>query len=139
MADGLAASELVRRKFPDAVVDTGAFRDQAWIELRAERLAECAEWLRDDRETAFDSLVDVTAVHWPDRDLPIEIVIHLYSYSRNDRLRIKVRVGETGPVPSLSAIAPSHRGGEDRRGGRGRPLPVRGALHLLSDCRAGSP
>ena len=104
MADGLAASELVRRKFPDAVVDTGAFRDQAWIELRAERLAECAEWLRDDRETAFDSLVDVTAVHWPDRDLPIEIVIHLYSYSRNDRLRIKVRVGETGPVPSLSAI-----------------------------------
>jgi NADH-quinone oxidoreductase subunit C len=104
VADGLAAIELLRRKFPEAVVDAGTFRDQSWVELRAERLLDCAEWLRDDPGTAFDALVDVTAVHWPDREPPIEIVIHLYSYPRNDRLRIKVRTGETGPVPSLSGI-----------------------------------
>ena len=104
MADGLAAIELVRKKFPEAVVDAGTFRDQSWVELRSAHLVECAEWLRDATETAFDSLVDLTAVHWPDLPHPIEIVIHLYSYRRNDRLRIKVRTSDRGPVPSLASV-----------------------------------
>jgi NADH-quinone oxidoreductase subunit C len=104
VADGLAAIELVRKKFPEAVVDAGTFREQSWVELRPDHLVECAEWLRDATETAFDSLVDLTAVHWPDRDQPIEIVIHLYSYRRNDRLRIKVRTSDRGPVPSLASV-----------------------------------
>ena len=49
-------------------------------------------------------LVDVTAVHWPDDPQPLEMVYHLYSYARNDRLRLKVRVGTDEPVPSVSGI-----------------------------------
>ena len=51
---------------------------------------EICRWLRDDPATAFDYLVDVTAVHWPDEPQPMEMVYHLYSYARNDRLRLKV-------------------------------------------------
>ena len=52
----------------------------------------------------FDYLVDVTAVHWPEDEQPMELVYHLYSYSRNDRLRLKTRVAEKGPVASLSGL-----------------------------------
>ena len=34
----------------------------------------------------------------------MEVVIHLHSRDRNDRLRVKVPTGETGPVPSISGL-----------------------------------
>jgi NADH-quinone oxidoreductase subunit C len=102
--DGEQAIGLLRDKFPDSVVDAGSYRDQHWAELKADRLIEICEWLRDDPATAFDYLVDVTAVHWPDDPEPIELVYHLQSYARNDRLRLKVRTGDTGPIPTLSDV-----------------------------------
>jgi NADH-quinone oxidoreductase subunit C len=102
--DGLEAVELLRQRFPDAVVDAGTFAHAAWVELAPARIVACATALRDDPGLAFDFLVDVTAVHWPERTPPVEIVYHLYSYRRNDRLRIKLRTGETGPVPTLTGV-----------------------------------
>jgi NADH-quinone oxidoreductase subunit C len=99
--DGEQAIELLREQFPDATVAVGSYRSQHWAEVKADRLVEVCEWLRDDAATSFDFLVDVTAVHWPDDPQPMELIYHLFSYSRNDRLRLKVRVGDAGPVPTL--------------------------------------
>ena len=103
-ADGLEAVDLLRRAFPEAVVDAATFAGATWAELAPSRLVECATWLRDHPSVAFDFLVDVTAVHWPEREPPVEVVYHVYSYRRDDRLRIKVRTGETGPVPTLTGV-----------------------------------
>ena len=104
MADGQRAIELLKSRFPDAVLGTGSYRDQHWAAVPLDRLVEICEWLKRDESTAFDFLVDVTAVHWPDDPQPMELVYHMYSYARNDRLRIKTRSGERGPVPTLSGI-----------------------------------
>ena len=105
--DGQAAIERIAAAFPDAVRATGSFRSQHWAELAPDRLLEVCGWLRDDPGNAYDVLLDVTAVHWPDAAQPMEVVYHLYSMSRNDRLRLKVRTGDTGPVPSLTPLWPS--------------------------------
>jgi len=102
--DGEQVAGLVRERFPDAVVSSGAFRDQHWIELKAEHLPDVCRWLRDDPRAAYDFLVDVTAVHWPDDPSPVEAVYHLFSFARNDRLRLKVRGGDQGPFPSVSGV-----------------------------------
>ena len=104
MADGRQAIEKLQEEFPDEVLGTGSYRDQDWAELKPDRLVEVCRWLKDAPDAAFDYLVDVTGVHWPDDPLPMELVYHLYSYSRNDRLRLKVRVADTGPVPSVAGI-----------------------------------
>jgi len=104
MSDGEKTVELLDRSFPGATVSRGAYRDQHWAEIRVESLLEVARWLRDSRETAYDFLADVTAVHWPDDPRPMEIVYHFFSLSRNDRFRLKVRVGDRGPVPSLAGL-----------------------------------
>ena len=101
MADGEQASRALRRKFADAIVGTGEYREQHWVEVKADRLVEICRWLRDDESNSYDYLVDVTATHWPDDPQPFEIVYHLYSYSRGDRLRIKTRTGDGAAVPSL--------------------------------------
>ena len=105
--DGERTVGLIRERFPDAVVGVGAMRDQHWAELRADQLVDVCTWLRDDPECDYDFLVDVTAVHWPEDELPMELVYHLYSYSRDDRLRLKVRSADDGPVPTLTGLWPA--------------------------------
>jgi NADH-quinone oxidoreductase subunit C len=105
--DGEQAIQALREKFPGAVTGTDSFRDQHWVEIKFAQLVEVCRWLRDDRATDYDCLLDATAVHWPDDPEPIEMVYHLYSFARNDRLRIKVRTGGGGSVPTLSSIWPA--------------------------------
>jgi len=104
VGDGAAAIALLQAKFPGAVLETGSFREQHWAVVDAAQWLEVARWLRDDNSTDFDVLLDVTAVHWPHRDLPMEIVAHLRSMSRNDVLRLKARVGDQGPIASLTPL-----------------------------------
>jgi len=104
MGDGRKIAALLQETFPGAVLSTGSYRNQDWVTLAPEKLVEVARWLRDSPEAAFEMLLDVTAVHWPDETPPMEVVYHLYSLKRNDRLRVKVRTGDTGPVPTLSAL-----------------------------------
>jgi NADH-quinone oxidoreductase subunit C len=104
VADGAQTIERLSETFPEAVAGTGSFRDQHWVQVRAEHLLDVASWLRSDTSAAFDVLTDVTAVHWPDDAEPMEIVYHFYSTSRNDRLRVKLRSSDTGPVPSLGSL-----------------------------------
>ena len=107
MADGERARDILRSEFAQDVTGSGSFRDQHWAEVRAEGLARICRRLRDDAELRYDVLLDVTAVHWPDDALPMEVVYHLYSLSRNDRLRLKLRAPAFGPVPTVSEIWPS--------------------------------
>ena len=104
MADGQQVIELLRQKFPDEIVSNGSFRDQHWAEVRPEKLEEICLWLRDDPAAAFEHLADVTAVHRPGDEQPMELVYHLDSYSRNDRLRLKARAADSGPVPTVSGV-----------------------------------
>jgi NADH-quinone oxidoreductase subunit C len=104
VGDGAAAIALLQARFPDAVRETGSFREQYWAVVDAAQWLEVARWLRDDKSTDFDVLVDVTAVHWPHRDPPMEVVAHLRSMSRNDVLRLKARVSDRGPIASLTPL-----------------------------------
>ena len=104
MADGRQTIEQIRSGFPDAIVREGDFRDQHWVEIKLESLIEVCTWLRDDPAASYNYLVDVTAAHWPDQQQPVELIYHLYSYDRNDRLRLKVRAADGEPVPSLTGL-----------------------------------
>jgi NADH-quinone oxidoreductase subunit C len=104
IVDGQQAVERIKQQFPDAVTASGSYADQHWVEIAIGSLVEIARWLRDDPANDYDFLTDVTAVHWPDEPQPMQMVYHLYSFSRNDTLRLKTRVGEGEAVPSLADL-----------------------------------
>jgi len=60
--------------------------------------------LRDHNACLFHQLVDITAVDYPEHPQRFEIVYHLLSHSHNLRLRIKLRVDEQTPVPSVAEV-----------------------------------
>ena len=56
-------------------------------------------------ESAFDLLLDVTAVDWPGQSPRFEVVYHFYSTRRFTRVRMKTRVAESDPaVDSLTPL-----------------------------------
>jgi NADH-quinone oxidoreductase subunit C len=98
--------ERLQQQFPGAVEQVTEFRGERTVEVRAESVPEVLRFLRDDPELAFDFLTDVTAVHWPAREKPFDIVYLLYSFRRNARLRVKVRLGPTPRIPTATTVWP---------------------------------
>jgi NADH-quinone oxidoreductase subunit C len=58
--------------------------------------------LRDDE--AFDYCVDVTAVHYPKNEKPFEVVYILYSFPKNERIRVKTSIAEGEAIPTVSDL-----------------------------------
>ena len=60
--------------------------------------------LREDHQSTFTQLIDLTAVDYPDRKNRFDIVYQLLSMQNNIRLRLVVRVGEGQAVPSVTGV-----------------------------------
>lgn len=91
-----ALTDIVKEKFPDAVVDSHSEHGDETLSIRKESLIEVMRFLRDDSRTSFNFLMDLTAVDFLDmgRTPRFEVVYHLYSLGHNHRLRIKAGVEE---------------------------------------------
>lgn len=61
-------------------------------------------FLRDDKECAFRVLLDVCGADYPERTERFDVIYNLLSMRHNHRVRVKVRVGEDTPVPSVTDI-----------------------------------
>jgi NADH-quinone oxidoreductase subunit C len=52
-------------------------------------------------EEQFDYCVDITAVHYPQREKQFDLIWVLYSYARNERIRVKTQIAD-GDSPASS-------------------------------------
>jgi NADH-quinone oxidoreductase subunit C len=101
-------NELVQRlkaRFGEAFREATLDRKQAIVLIAVGQLREISRYCRDEEQ--FDMLVDLTAVDWPKRENRFDLVLNLYSFAKNERLRLKAHAGETQPAPSVCEIWPS--------------------------------
>jgi len=61
--------------------------------------------LRDEEQ--FDYCVDLTAVHYPKREKQFDIFWILYSFPRNERVRVKTQIADGESLPSSVPIWPT--------------------------------
>jgi len=98
-------NDLVKRykeKFGEAIREAWIDRKQAILVIARERLVEIAAYSRDDEK--FDWLSDLTAVDWPKREQRFDVVLNLYSFEKNERLRLKVHASADERVPSVQGV-----------------------------------
>jgi len=101
-------NELVQRlraKFGSAVLEAMEDRKQAILTVDRARLIEIALYLRDEEK--FDLLASQTAVDWPKREKRFDVVLDLYSFAKNERLRVKVHAADAEEVPSVVSVWPA--------------------------------
>lgn len=58
-------------------------------------------------EEQFDYCVDVTAVHYPKREKQFDVLWILYSFPRNERMRVKTQIADGDSVASCVSIWPT--------------------------------
>ena len=92
----------LKGKFPNAVLDAKAILKQKVISITRDSLLDVCRYLRDDLQ--YNLLVDVTAVHHPSRDKKFEAIYILYSIPNNERVRLKVPLGDGESVRSVSSL-----------------------------------
>jgi len=89
----------IKERFGDQVTETSTYLGQNFIVAKAEAAIPLVEFLK--LEADFDYLVDLTAVDWPKRAERFDLVYILYSYARNERVRVKVPIAD-GYKPQTS-------------------------------------
>lgn len=62
--------------------------------------------LRDDPRFAFEQVMDICGVDWPERAERFDVVYNLLSLSLNQRLRVIVTTDEATPVASVHGVWP---------------------------------
>ena len=75
------------------------------ITVRREAVAGVMVGLRD--ELAYQQLMEIAGVDYPDRPERFEVVYHLLSVTQNHRLRVRVLSDEVTPVPSIVSVWPN--------------------------------
>jgi len=92
----------IRAALPDAVAAAKEFAGQVTVTVARERIADVARHLKEKEDFAY--CVDVTAVDWKTRQPRFDVVYHFYSFSKNDRIRVKCGAAEGEDVPSIANV-----------------------------------
>lgn len=101
LGDMIAAAQ------PDAVLDFDVAHGELTMKATVPGLRALIMHLRDNAACAFTTLIDITAIDWPEREDRFEVVYHFLSMTQNQRIRIKVDVAEDEIVPAITDLHPS--------------------------------
>ena len=71
-------------------VDALTYAGQNYMVVDQSLIPEILQVLRNEEQ--FDYCVDITAVHYPQREKAFELVWVLYSFVRNERVRLKTQI-----------------------------------------------
>ena len=98
-------SEMVAKfkgRFGSGIREASTYVGQAYMVVDASVVSQVLQLLRDDE--GFDYCVDITAVHYPKREQQFDLVWILYSFPRNERIRVKTLLKDGETAPSVSGL-----------------------------------
>jgi NADH-quinone oxidoreductase subunit C len=98
------AAHIAERQ-PDAVVSADvSVHGELTVEIVPAAVVEFIEWLKSDPTCRFSTLIDITAVDWPQRDRRFDVVWHFLSMFQNHRIRVKTALREDDMLPSITSV-----------------------------------
>ena len=87
---------------PAAVEGAKFDRDEMSIYVERSCIRDACARLRDDEDCPFNFLADLTCVDWFPSEPRFEVVYHLLSHTKKERVRLKVRLD--GGSPALDSV-----------------------------------
>ena len=97
----------IELKRPDCVRAWDVTHDELNIDVAPSNIVGFTEFLKSDQTCRFSTLVDVTAVDYPDRPKRFDVVYHFLSMYQNQRIRLRLSIREEDMVPSIVEVHPS--------------------------------
>jgi len=88
----------LQRQYGSGIQEAKSYVSQNYLLLDSSITHEVLQILRDEEE--FDYCVDLTAVHYPQREKQFDLVWILYSFARNERIRVKTMIADGQSFPT---------------------------------------
>jgi len=82
----------IKARFGDEVTACSSYLGQNFVVIKPDAIVPVIEFLK--LEADFDYLVDVTAVDYPKRPERFDLFYILYSFVRNERVRVKTMIAD---------------------------------------------
>lgn len=101
-------SELVvnlRSQYGSGIKEASTYVGQKYVVVDSAICYEVLRRMREDEQ--FDYCVDITAVHYPKREQPFDVVYILYSFHDNERVRVKTLITDGERLRSAVSIWPT--------------------------------
>lgn len=105
-----AQNELGRHielKRPDCVLNWSVTAGELTMQVTPSSFVSFCEFLRTDRSCRFTTLIDITAVDYPEREARFDVVYHFLSMWENQRIRVKLEVREDDMLASIAPVFPA--------------------------------
>jgi NADH-quinone oxidoreductase subunit C len=93
----------LKRRYGSGIAEASIYLGQKYLVVDSSIVSEVLTILRDEQQ--FNYCVDITAVHYLEREKQFDVVWILYSFDRNERIRVKAQV--TDGVPSSVNLWPA--------------------------------
>ena len=101
----LAAHISLKRS--DAVVSSEVVNGELTLTVAPNHIVALVEFLKIDTACLFSTLVDITAVDYPERVARFDVVYHFLSMYQNHRIRLKLAMREDQVLPSINGVYPA--------------------------------
>ena len=95
----------LKGQYGSGIKEASTYVGQKYIVVEPAILYEILLRLRDDER--FDYCVDITAVHYPKREAQFDVVYILYSFHKNERIRVKTQIKDGDVLRSVVEIWPT--------------------------------
>ena len=99
--------EHIETRRGDCVLGWQVAHGELTVDVALPNIQGLVEFLKTDPTCRFSSLVDITAVDWPERPKRFDVVYHFLSMYQNQRIRLRGAAREDDMVPSITGIHPS--------------------------------
>jgi NADH-quinone oxidoreductase subunit C len=83
-------------------LEAQSYLGQNYLSVDRSLIPDILRLLRDEEQ--YDYCVDVTAAHYPNREKQFDVIWILYSFARNERVRVKTQIADGASIPSAVAI-----------------------------------
>jgi NADH-quinone oxidoreductase subunit C len=100
-------SSHIDAKMPGAILERTIALGELTLVVSPAEIPRVLTALRDDAQCLFEVLIDICGVDYPEREKRFDVVYHLLSPRRNQRIRIKCEADEDTAVPSAVAVFPA--------------------------------
>jgi NADH-quinone oxidoreductase subunit C len=77
------------------------------VEVEPAHIVKALRFLRDDGDCRFVCFIDICGADYPERPQRFDVVYHLLSPYKNQRIRVKVKADDETPVPSVIQVFPA--------------------------------
>jgi len=92
----------LKGQYGSGIREASSYLGQNYLVVEPAIVFELLQILRDGEQ--FDYCVDITAVHYPQREKQFDLLWILYSFSKNERIRLKIMIADGESVPSAVPV-----------------------------------